>query len=88
MVQPWEPAKGAAGAAKSGTVAPGLRPRAGTGGPAVLLLAAVWLVGFQLVFYAQSFVDPDVARGQLWLMLLDDLLGADDGAAATGVPTG
>lgn len=88
MVQPWEPAKGAAGAAKSGNVAPGLRPRAGTGGPAVLLLAAVWLVGFQLVFYAQSFVDPDVARGQLWLMLLDDLLGADDGAAATGVPTG
>ena len=36
-----------------------------------LLLAAVWLLGFQLLFYAQSFVDPDVFRSQLWLMLLE-----------------
>lgn len=67
-----------------------MRSAAGAGGAAVvgLVLAAVWLVGFQLLFYAQSFVDPDVYRSQLWLMLLDDVLGADEGVAATGVPAG
>ena len=72
MVQPWERAEGAAGAAKLSAAAPGLRSGAGSGGAAVwvLLPAAVWLVGFQCLFYAQSFVDPDVYRSQLWLMLL------------------
>lgn len=90
MVQPWERAEGAAGAANLSAAAPGLRSGAGSGGAAVwvLLPAAVWLVGFQCLFYAQSFVDPDVYRSQLWLMLLDDVLGADDGVVATGVPTG
>ncbi len=53
-----------------------------------LLLAAVWLLGFQLLFYAQSFVDPDVFRSQLWLMLLDEVLGADTTEVASTVPSG
>lgn len=90
MVQPVERAVGAAGGARLATGGPGLRAGLSAGGATgfVLVLAAVWLLGFQLLFYAQSFVDPDVARGQLWLMLLDEVLGAEDGVAATGVPTG
>lgn len=53
-----------------------------------LLLAAVWLLGFQLLFYAQSFVDPDVFRSQLWLMLLDEVLGADTTEVVSTVPSG
>ena len=90
MLQPVERAGYAADAALPATGGAVLRAGLRTGGAGgfVLVLAAVWLLGFQLLFYAQSFVDPDVARGQLWLMLLDEVLGADESAVSAGVPTG
>ncbi len=69
-----------------------VKPASDSRTPAWLLCtAAVWIVGFLWLFFAQPIEDPHVPRSELWLEMLDAALdpgGTDPAATANSTPSG